>query len=529
MGKLITKTPSSPLAYGIPKPLWRPHQREAVEKTLTAIAGGTEVIGLGKPTGSGKTVVAMALARHFVKHYQREDGRPTRVVILVGTNTLFPMYEDLGAIGVKGMRHYPCLALAKHEFPAMMERQFNPSKLADPRCDLGPCLVGHHCTRRTFESADTCDYFTALKRYKQAAIGLTNYALHLLQPDDDIDLLICDEAHGIMSHLDSAAILEHPKMPSDWRAAKEWARDRLAAIVGVKTIEGIRERDKLARLIRVTNPDNWKYIPGSKRSSGAWAPVKLTDEADALMNKAKHVVLLSATLSESDVRDLVAVASRKRRWDFTEYPSPFPAYRRPLVHIPMVSIKQGMSGADTRALFAAMDRIIEYYSGQGWKGIIHSASYQWGRDFMAATRFKALAHFPTTSKDVPAMLAKFKASPKGFLLSPSVTTGLDFPMDECRYQIILKMPFPSKANPLVEARTLIDSSYGTKIALATLTQALGRGMRSVDDWCDTIILDKNLSWVLWSPTSGAQKWVKDAYRKAGSVEEWIKMRKGETR
>jgi Rad3-related DNA helicase len=75
------------------------------------------------------------------------------------------------------------------------------------------------------------------------------------------------------------------------------------------------------------------------------------------------------------------------------------------------------------------------------------------------------------------------------LISPSMRLGLDLKDDRSRFQIIVKIPYPSKVGRWTDVKRDRDSAwYNGQTALA-LVQAYGRSVRSKDDWAYTFILD----------------------------------------
>jgi Rad3-related DNA helicase len=107
-----------------------------------------------------------------------------------------------------------------------------------------------------------------------------------------------------------------------------------------------------------------------------------------------------------------------------------------------------------------------------------------------------------------------KADPPAILVSPSVTTGVDFPDSDCRYQIIAKIPFPDGRDPLVKARTDADPEYGLYLAMQSVIQACGRGVRSEKDFCETLIVDDMWSWFYSRNQHLAPGWFREAVRRS---------------
>ena len=84
--------------------------------------------------------------------------------------------------------------------------------------------------------------------------------------------------------------------------------------------------------------------------------------------------------------------------------------------------------------------------------------------------------------------------------------GVDFPYSDCEYQIIPKVPFPDLSSPLVRARQERDKTYGAYMAIQSIVQETGRGMRAEDDQCETFILDSNLGWLRHGHWDFAPRW-----------------------
>ena len=95
--------------------------------------------------------------------------------------------------------------------------------------------------------------------------------------------------------------------------------------------------------------------------------------------------------------------------------------------------------------------------------------------------------------ELPDAMARFRGAvhqgEAPILLSPTATTGVDFPGDMARWQVIAKFPWPSFGSRIVKRRAAADREWALRTACATLAQTIGRGVRSADDWCETWILD----------------------------------------
>jgi Rad3-related DNA helicase len=103
------------------------------------------------------------------------------------------------------------------------------------------------------------------------------------------------------------------------------------------------------------------------------------------------------------------------------------------------------------------------------------------------------------------------------LVTPAATTGLDFPYDACEYQVIAKIPYPDMRSKVLRARMKVDQDYPSYLAMQTLVQSCGRGMRAEDDQCETFLVDGNAGWFLSRYARFSPRWWRKAIRKTTGI------------
>jgi Rad3-related DNA helicase len=151
-----------------------------------------------------------------------------------------------------------------------------------------------------------------------------------------------------------------------------------------------------------------------------------------------------------------------------------------------------------RQWVARIDQIIDRRLDR--KGILFPVSYERRNLFMAHTRHSNLV-FSHTPEDVVQVVNRFKTAPApALLVSPTVTSGWDFPGLECEYIIVGKIPFADTRNPVIKARMEDDPDWPGFDAMQTLIQEAGRGTRSASDKCEVLIIDDNWGW-FWKKNS----------------------------
>jgi Rad3-related DNA helicase len=499
---------------------WRPEQLEGITRTIES---GTRFIGLSMPTGSGKslTKVASALLHPDVR----------RSAFLTSTKGLQDQdkgdFESVGLVDVRGQRNYPCIALqpgGQYDFLARTPHHYHG-------CDDGPCRAGSKCTHlpsreeRNNGAEPSCLYYRALWQAQQAEFTSTNYAMWFATRSTRAlglyDMLFLDEAHEAAKELENHltftvtridAQLLGSKIPDsdDLRDWQKWASAFLPVVTQriddfprpVSHHEDIKELQKLEQLsdrltmLKELSPDDWLMERDEKDTRIMFAPIRVADYAEKyLFRGVKRVVLCSATLTHKTFNML---GIEKDDYTLWECPSRFPASRRPVIHVaahPGIWVDARHSGELHHAAWRMrIDAIIRPRMALGRKGIIHTVSYRRMKYLLQTSEYRKLmiAH---DTEHTRLAVEKFKQSKEpSILVSPSVTTGWDFPDAMCRYQIIGKVPFPDTRGVVASMRHSMDKEYGPYLASQMLVQAAGRGMRSAEDWCETLIVDNNIEW-----------------------------------
>jgi Rad3-related DNA helicase len=241
-----------------------------------------------------------------------------------------------------------------------------------------------------------------------------------------------------------------------------------------------------------TLPDDWVIDEGEKfyQFSPLWPGRRASG---ALFRQIPKIVLMSGTIRPKTI-ELLGVD--RTEYEFFEYESPFDPERSPVYWVPTVRVDNRISAEQETLWLRRMDQIIR--TRQDRKGIIHAVSYRRAKYIMSQSEFRS--RMVTHSKDsgsAAASVERFKASAEPLILvSPSVTTGYDFPGEACRFQIIAKIPFPDNRDQrnLASARKDEDPEYAMYGVLQQIVQAAGRSTRSEDDWSEVFLIDDHAAW-----------------------------------
>jgi ATP-dependent DNA helicase DinG len=520
--------PETPQEVGLPYPSWRAGQLAAIARVLD---GAKRVVGLVLPTGFGKSLVYMGLAK--ISGWQ--------TVILTSTKALQrQLYRDFGddetLVLVQGQSEYICDAARAGQALA---------EYADPegrpiRVDHAPCHAGIDCPLK----ANGCGYFDTLRAAARAKIVITNYAwwqilVHHPMVKLKPRLLVLDEAHAAPDALSSAlgARLYLPDTrrflsgragklatetpdPVAWHA---WAVQALAELTARtyeagdgRTLRKIRNlKQEISKISRL-DPDTVVITPEADGQVVRFDPLWAAPHGEEyLFRHVPHVVLTSATMTPHTA-DLLGIMPK--HFDFYEAGEGFPKDQRPVIVCPArtrvfkepVKVDFRMTDEGKRAWLDHLDAFLGERADR--KGIIHAVSYKRCDEILSRSKHRArmLTH---TRRDTATQVERFKRSRPGTIfISPAMTTGYDFPLDECEFQILVKIPFPDGRDPVTKARTIVDAEYPAHLAMQELVQAVGRGMRSDDDRCETLVADAHALWFFRKNKHLAPSWFMRAVR-----------------
>lgn len=505
---------------------WYPGQERLLEQSLDWYYSDARFLGLSVSTGSGKSLSGLLLAKLS----------EARTVILTATKGLQEQYmrdcRELGGVLVKGQNNFPCILV-------------NGRLTADE----GPCHDGIPCVLR-----EQCPYRVQLKKALDSQLVITNYAYWLAQTNfssglGDFGLMICDEGHSVfgamenyltifLSRLDVRSIrIDFPESADQWNVWKSWA-DVSAPIAAdaanriEQEMKGYRSRNQPvpshishayriansvhARLKRLSSVSE-EWVIQKTYHGYRFVPKWVSNYSQHLFHDIPKVVLMSAILSHRSADYLGVPSNSSRAW--VDMDSHFPAENTPIWHIPTARINYRTDDYGATIWCSRIDQIIQRRLDR--KGIVFTVSYERAKMLLSRSRFKDIM-FSHGTKDVIQVVDKFKrAKAPAVLVSPSVTTGYDFPMDISghgipQYIVIGKIPYPDTKDVVTEARHKDDKDWTSYMAMETLVQSAGRCTRSTDDKTEILVVDDSISWFWKLYSQFAPMWFRLRWR--GRVE-----------
>lgn len=221
-----------------------------------------------------------------------------------------------------------------------------------------------------------------------------------------------------------------------------------------------------------------------------------------LLRKAHYKVMLSATIGTKEAFDerMGFQYEKKNVWNHENaivnesymevIPSTFDFSKSPIYFLN----KFKMSWRERDISFNHLKNVI--YSilttkFKGQKGMIQTGSYEFMKKLYDGAPYEVKQRILTYSgsREKVTVSKIHQMSPDTILVGPTLNTGVDLPGDDCRFIIILKVPYPSLADKLVNERNKLYPKWYNSHTSNEIIQGIGRGVRYNGDWCVTYILD----------------------------------------
>ncbi|MFB6301390.1 MAG: helicase C-terminal domain-containing protein [Haloferacaceae archaeon] len=499
-----------------PAPSYRGNQKAALERIREAFAAGNEVVLVRAPTGSGKSLLARAIAGCARTAGEAGPEQPidayytTPQVSQLDDVAADPLLEDLCV--VRGKNNYDCILPGEtdtpvDQAPCVREREFD-------------CQVKHRCP-----------YFSDRSIAANRRIAAMTLAYFMQTAGSDVfgarDVVVIDEAHGLGDWAEMYATIDlGPDTVPLWEDRRPPEIDDLEDAAGyadglarachrrLKELRGnaelapeeVAERDRLTELRSdlqwfteeyrdPESPTTW--VVDQPDGEGSRVTIKPMNPERYLQHtvwdRGTRFALLSATILNK-AAFCAGVGLDPDRVELVEIGHTFPVEHRPLYDVTRGKMTYEQREETLPAIARTLVRIMQRHPDE--KGLVHCHSYAIQErladllaDFGVAGRVRA-----HDREDRDGQLAAWKRSddPDCFL-SVKMEEALDLEGDLCRWQVLCKAPYPNTRDSRVASR-LEDGQWGWyyRAALRTVIQACGRVVRAPDDHGATYLADSSL-------------------------------------
>lgn len=214
-------------------------------------------------------------------------------------------------------------------------------------------------------------------------------------------------------------------------------------------------------------------------------------EEKYMMNKYFHEqagfkLLMSATLGDP-VAFLKTIGGKKCK--FKRMESNFNFEKSPIYFYPDRRMSLSQRDSNFNWVRDKVHEILEKHPEES--GIIHSGSYELSGKIFNSLEKKLQDRIIiySNSQEKEDAMKKFIIEPNRVLMGPSLLEGINLFEDRSRFQVFVKVPYPSLGDKYVFAKMNFQPEWYAWRASTAILQGVGRSVRSKDDWAITYVLD----------------------------------------
>lgn len=499
-----------------PAPSYRGNQKQALRDIKAAFDGGKDVVLVRAPTGSGKSLLARAIAGCAD---QPDEVAPSEATGAYYTTPQVSQLDDVAEDDlltdlkiIRGKRNYDCILPGETDTPV----------------NRAPCAreKGYDCSVK-----HRCPYFSDRAIASNREIAAMTLAYFMRTAGSEVfrkrDVCVVDEAHGLAEwaemyaaiDLNSRTVpiwdeLKVPEMTGLDRAvqyaerlsnvcerekddlitkpeltpAEAAKRDRLQELIGELDwfVEDYRDRDSATTWV-VDQPDG----QGGGITIKPMNPERYLNYT--VWERGNKFALLSATILNKE-SFCGQVGLNPDNVALVEVGHTFPVENRPLYDTTQGKMTYEHRDDTIPKIARTVVRVMQHHRGE--KGLIHAHSY--AIQERLAERLDQMGvgdRIRTHSKENrDAELDSWKATDgEEVFLSVKMEEALDLKGDLARWQVLCKAPFLNTGDSRVEHRLEHGQwAWYYRAALRTVIQACGRVVRAPDDYGATYLADTSL-------------------------------------
>lgn len=497
-------------------------QELILSKLSEAYNNGKKYAIVNAPTGSGKSLVAKAMANSLGKLPQSyidfvESGAiydddidfgKHGTVVLTMTKALQDQYIGLFSDGavLKGKSNYPC-------------------SLSDVlSCDIGACVLD-----KTIQKCDNCPYYEARDNALANPCAFLSYSMFMALPDNckNRKFIVCDEASELedmlvdhnsvtfdfkaLAKIKAIDIPPTPKIDSSYDNYKLWLKsfktevymawdEMRGEIYGKKKNKTSKKDIIIFKILGrlndtcdriLSNMASIEYIIEHDKGSLTFKPYKVDKLAQDMFNHGEFIVLMSATIIDP-ANFAKQLGITPDEFEYIEAPSTFDPKKAPIYLSDEIGVTYANKAVTIPKLARVAKAICESHGDQ--KGIIHTHSMditgEVKRVLGNGKRF--LYREPGTTNE---MLINEHTDSDGptVLVSPSMSHGVDLKGKLGEFAIIMKAPFLPLGDKRVKRLCDEDKDWYMDKMLSNFIQMCGRTIRSAKDTSRTYVLDATLT------------------------------------
>ncbi len=492
-------------------------QYEAVLQILDGFRDN-KVVVLDAPTGSGKTIIAetvrqlLGLRGLYVCHSKTLQDQfysdfPTSGIVK-GRNNYLPQRKIKGltcadcnksTAGEKPVCSW-CPDVANCEYELAKRRALaNPIAVINSTYFLTECNGPGRFSKRPFGILDEADTLEQeLMRFVEIRISPAMQTRLDLSPPAKVT-----KEEAWRDWVDESLVRVKSK-----RIALSPSEQDLQLIRRAKYVENLYNRLQL--LADGLENQDWIYNGGKNTQDIAFKPIVVDRLGrEFLWGHCGKFLVMSASIISAQV--MLDDLGYDGGYADVRMESQFDVENRTIRICPVANMSRAANEIDQ--LVTACENIASNHPGE--RILLHTVSYQLADSIVSGlvrggiTRPTFTYHSASERNNV---VAKFRRTEEAILVAPSLDRGVDFRDEDCRVNVICKVPFPYLGDKQVSKRLYSPGGqtwYNVQ-TVRTIVQMTGRGTRHKDDWSVNYILDKQFG-NLWSKCKNLfPQWWKDA-------------------
>lgn len=512
----------------------RSGQVAVLNATEKAFSEGYKNILLESPVGSGKSAIAIAVAKFYSRGHVLTPRKSLQ-------NQYMDDFSHEEVITMKGRGSYPCtISSSKPEYNKVI-RDITSGKTFTPTggqqtCASGPCINVKAIKETCETDGKPCPYLIAIDTAQKTDIVVHNlhsfiYQAYFADRFQRRPVLVIDECHEIEGTIRDFAKrkVTLPKVipskdleiTSNFKTLDDWAEWFITYIPLFTDNNGSTEKPSdravfkasLLSLADLSPKFGEKFVPSIEkdivygRTLFSFTPEYVGDLVNTLLlDFGEKRLLMSGTIYNKTLYCRNNGLNPDETC-FIRTSSTFPVDSRPiyLKKDYLVDTSHALWEENFQEMIDKISSILEIFHDV--KGLIHTPSYRASQEIYDA--LKKTGRMVIHSKDdLQEKLSSFYADPDPkIFLSPVCQQGVDFKYDRARFQIILRVPYENTSDPFNNYKVRNDFHWYNYQALVTFGQQLGRINRAEDDFGVTILMDERFGKFVSANRNTLPKWL----------------------
>ena len=527
-----------------PLPTIRPSQAKVIDEIQKAYEDGNKFVIVEAPVGSGKSAIAITLARYYGQAHLITPRKALQ-------DQYFADFSD-HVVMMKGRSAYPCttplVPFNRRSLHGQYTKVINQiRKGSSPlfrkpirSCAEGPCKDNLDYYTKCTSIMGKCPYKVAMEVAENDAGVVHNLHSFVFQTQfaakfSTRDILIIDEAHeveGMVRDFVSRGLsvpqtlteeeLQETKGFKDldqwcnWMLQERFVRLVPDAKLGEEDrtyrdeyIEGVEDLRKMAPTYGESFAVRINADAFSKKTRVEFIPDNIRRAVNELLFRfGEKVLLMSGTIySKSKFCSILGIPEESAY--FIRTSSSFPLESRPIYMRQAHSVDTSHAnwGNNLTKTIDVIQEVLDKFDDV--KGLIHTPSYKATEEILALSESDRLVGH--SREDFQLRLEGFyQSDTPDVFVSPVCWQGVDFKDDRARFQIILRVPYPNSGDEFISFKMKKDFSWYNYQALIVFGQQVGRINRSESDFGVTILVDERFPKFLKRNARLLPKWLKEA-------------------